>query len=166
MDVHGVEQVNIVALGGPDTITVHDLSGTGVLQVNVDLSSPPGSGTGDGQPDTVVVNGTTHNDSITVAGDASGAAVSGLAAAVHITGAEAANDRLVVNALGGNDVVDASGLAAGAIQLTADGGDGNDILIGSQGNDTLIGGAGDDILIGGPGQDVLDGGTGSNILIQ
>ena len=46
--------------------------------------------------------------------------------------------------------------------FTANGGDGNDILIGSPGNDTLSGGAGDDILIGNGGQDVLDGGTGNN----
>ena len=85
---------------------------------------------------------------------------------MHIAGAEAANDRLIVNALAGDDVVDASGLAAGAIQLTADGGDGNDVLIGGAGNDTLLGGAGDDVLIGGPGQDILDGGPGNNILIQ
>ena len=50
--------------------------------------------------------------------------------------------------------------------LTADGGDGDDVLIGGRGNDTLIGGAGDDVLIGGPGQDILDGGPGDNILIQ
>ena len=50
--------------------------------------------------------------------------------------------------------------------LTADGGDGDDVLIGSAGNDTLLGGAGDDVLIGGPGQDILDGGTGSNVVIQ
>ena len=37
--------------------------------------------------------------------------------------------------------------------LTANGGDGNDVLIGSAGNDTLTGGAGDDVLIG-------NGGTG------
>ena len=61
----------------------------------------------------------------------------GLAAQVNITGAEAANDRLTVNALAGDDVVEASGLAAGAIQLTADGGDGDDVLIGGAGNDTL-----------------------------
>ena len=46
--------------------------------------------------------------------------------------------------------------------FTANGGDGNDILIGSRGNDTLSGGAGDDILIGNGGQDILDGGTGNN----
>ncbi len=166
MDVNGVEQVNVAALGGADTVTVNDLTGTDVTGVNIDLAGTPGSATGDGQADSVIVNGTTANDAIIVAGDASGVAVLGLSAQVTITGAEAANDRLTINALGGDDVVDATGLLAGVIGLTADGGDGDDVLIGSAGNDTLNGGAGDDILIGGPGQDVLDGGTGDNILIQ
>jgi Ca2+-binding RTX toxin-like protein len=166
MDVNGVEQVNVVAVGGADTLTVNDLSGTGVTGVNIDLAGTPGSGTGDGQPDTVIVNGTNGNDTIIVAGNASGVAVLGLAAQVNITGSEAANDRLTVNALSGDDVVDATGLPAGVIGLTEDGGDGDDVLIGSAGNDTLTGDAGDDVLIGGPGQDVLDGGTGNNILIQ
>ena len=52
------------------------------------------------------------------------------------------------------------------MQLTANGGDGDDVLIGSAGNDTLIGGAGDDVLIGGAGHDILDGGPGNNIVIQ
>ena len=52
------------------------------------------------------------------------------------------------------------------MQLVADGGDGDDILIGSAGNDTLKGGAGDDVLIGGGGVDVLDGGTGNNVVLQ
>ena len=38
MDVNGVEQVNVVALGGADTITVNDLSHTGVTDVNLDLA--------------------------------------------------------------------------------------------------------------------------------
>jgi Ca2+-binding RTX toxin-like protein len=137
-----------------------------VTRVNLDLAGTPGSGVGNGAADSVIVNGTAGDDVITVAGDASGVAVLGLSAVVNITGAEAANDRLTVNALGGDDVVQASSLSAGAIGLIADGGDGNDVLIGSAGNDTLLGGAGDDVLIGGPGQDVLDGGTGDNILIQ
>jgi Ca2+-binding RTX toxin-like protein len=90
----------------------------------------------------------------------------GLATQVNITGAEAANDRLIVNTLGGDDVLVASGLAAGAIGLTEDGGDGDDILIGGAGNDVLLGGNGDDVLIGGPGLDTLNGGAGDNILIQ
>ena len=93
-------------------------------------------------------------------------AVLGLAARVNITGAEAANDRLTVNTLAGDDVVEASDLAAGAIQLTANGGDGSDVLIGGDANDTLVGGAGDDVLIGGPGVDTLDGGTGDNVVLQ
>ena len=56
---------------------------------------------------------------------------------MNITGAEAANDRLTINALAGDDVVEASGLAAGAIQLTADGGEGDDVLVGGDGNDML-----------------------------
>ena len=49
--------------------------------------------------------------------------------------------------------------------LTANGGDGDDVLIGSHGNDTLHGGAGDDVLIGNGGIDVLDGGPGNNVVI-
>ena len=90
----------------------------------------------------------------------------GPAAQINITGAEAGNDRLTVNALSGDDVVEASGLAAGAIQLTADGGVGNDILVGGDGNDVLMGGDGDDVLVGGAGLDVLDGGAGDNTVIQ
>jgi Ca2+-binding RTX toxin-like protein len=145
---------------------VGDLTGTDLSQLNLDLASPPGSGQGDGQADTIIVNGTSGDDVVSVAGNSSGVAVLGLAAQVNITGSEAANDRLIVKALAGDDVVEASGLSAGAIQLTEDGGSGDDVLIGSDGNDTLLGGDGDDVLIGGPGQDILDGGTGDNILIQ
>jgi Ca2+-binding RTX toxin-like protein len=166
MDLNGVEGINVNALGGADTLTVNDLTGTDVTAVNIDLAATPGSGTGDGQADSVIVNGTNGDDVIVVAGDSSGVSVMGLAAQVNITGAEAANDRLIVNALAGDDVFDASGVSAGAIGLVADGGDGDDVLIGGAGNDTLSGGAGDDVLIGGPGDDVLDGGTGNNILIQ
>jgi Ca2+-binding RTX toxin-like protein len=166
MDVNGVEQVNITAKGGADTITVGDLTGTGVTDVNLDLAGVPGTGTGDGAADTVVVNGTAGNDVISVAGDAGQADVLGLAARVHVVGAEAANDRLVVNAGAGDDVVTASGLSATAIGLEVNGEDGADVLIGGAGNDTLNGGNGDDILIGGPGQDILDGGPGANTVIQ
>jgi Ca2+-binding RTX toxin-like protein len=165
MDVNGVEQVNITDLGGADTLTVNDLSGTDVSGVNLDLAGTPGSGIGDGQADTVIVNGTAGNDTIAVVGNAGQSDVLGLAAKVHITSAEAANDRLIINAGAGDDVVTASGLSATAIGLVENGGDGNDVLIGGAGNDTLNGGAGDDILIGGLGQDVLDGGTGVNIVI-
>ena len=132
--------------------------------MNTNLASATGSG--DAAPDNVVAQGTGGDDVALVAGDASGVAVLGLAARVNITGSEAANDRVQVSVLAGDDVVEASGLAAGAIQLTEDGGDGNDVLIGSDGNDVLLGGAGDDVLIGGAGIDVLNGGDGDDIEIQ
>ncbi|QEH37688.1 Bifunctional hemolysin/adenylate cyclase precursor [Aquisphaera giovannonii] len=166
MDLNDVEGIDFNARGGADTITVNDLSGTDVTEVNLDLAGVPASGVGDGAADRVIVNATNGDDVAVVAGDASGVAVLGLAAQVNITGAEAANDSLTVNALGGDDVIQASGLSAGAISLVEDGGDGDDVLIGGGGNDTLLGGDGDDVLIGGPGQDVLDGGTGSNVLLQ
>jgi Ca2+-binding RTX toxin-like protein len=164
MDLNDVERIDVNPLGGADTITVNDLTGTAVTEVNLDLASPPGSGTGDGQADTVIVNGTDGDDAIAVAGDATGVSVLGLAARVNITGAEA-TDRLTVNALAGDDVVDASALTAGTLRLKAYGGDGDDVLIGSPGNDTLLGGAGDDVLNGNGGMDVLDGGPGDNTVI-
>ena len=112
------------------------------------------------------VFGTNGDDVAQVAGDASGVSVLGLAARVNLTGTEGANDTLAVNTQAGDDVIEATGLVAGAVNFVADGGTGDDVIIGSAGNDVLNGGDGDDVLIGGPGQDVLNGGTGNNILIQ
>ena len=92
--------------------------------------------------------------------------MTGLAARVDIAHAEADKDQLAISGLAGADVIDGSGLAADAIQLQADGGDGNDRLVGGAGADTLLGGAGDDFLAGGPAQDVLDGGPGNNVIVQ
>ena len=164
MDLDDVEAIDFKALGGADNVTVNDLSGTDVVEVNSDLAVVGGAG--DAQADNVNVQGTQGDDVALVAGDANGVAVLGLAARLNITGSEAANDRLTVNALAGDDVVEASGLAVGAIQLTANGGDGNDVLIGSDGNDVLHGDAGDDVILGGLGQDVIDGGDGEDIEIQ
>jgi Ca2+-binding RTX toxin-like protein len=160
MDFNDVESVDFQARGGADNIVVNDLSGTDVTQVNTDL------GAGDLQPDNVFVHGTSGDDVSLVAGDASGVAAFGLAAQVNITGAEAANDRLTVNLLAGDDVLEASSLTAVSIQLTGNGGDDDDILIGGDGNDVLNGGPGDDVLIGGPGDDILDGGPGDDIEID
>jgi Ca2+-binding RTX toxin-like protein len=91
--------------------------------------------------------------------------VDGLATKVAISGGEP-TDQLIVHALAGDDVIDASAVGSGSLSLTLDGGDGDDVVLGGAGDDTLLGGAGDDVLIGGAGNDVLDGGTGNNILIQ
>ena len=160
MDVDDTEAVQFNALGGSDDIAVHNLQGTDVRRVDLDLRSATGAG--DGLADKVTVEGTSGNDVITVS---SGVSVGGLFAAVNIRGAES-SDHLTVNALGGSDVVDASALTGGAIRFLASGGAGNDVLIGGAGNDTLLGGDGDDVLIGGAGNDGLDGGPGDDIRIQ
>jgi Ca2+-binding RTX toxin-like protein len=164
MDLDDTEAIEFNALGGADTIVVNDLSGTDVTEVNVNLAAS--NGAGDAQPDTVIVNATDADDVILVVGDAGGVTVFGLGAQINIAGFEAANDRLVINGLGGDDVIEASGVGAGSIQLTLNGGADNDILIGGDGNDVLTGGDGDDVLLGGPGTDVLDGQIGDDIEIQ
>jgi Ca2+-binding RTX toxin-like protein len=135
-----------------------------MTEIDADLAAAGGAG--DGAADTVAVEGTSGDDVAVVAGDAAGLQVFGLATRVNVTGAEAANDRLLVRALAGDDVVDASSVATGAAKLTLDGGADDDVLIGGDGDDVLLGGDGDDVLLGGPGIDTVDGGPGDNIVIQ
>ena len=89
---------------------------------------------------------------------------------------EQANDRLTLNGLGGDDVIDATGLEADGIQLTMNGGLGDDILIGSEGddlinggdgNDTALMGAGDDTFVWNPGDDndTLEGQAGFDTML-
>ncbi len=164
MDLNETERIDFKALGGADTIVVNDMSGTDVTDVHIDLSGVGGAG--DAQADTVIVNATNGDDVIFLSMQDGDLVVNGLASRIVIRGFEAANDRIVINGLAGDDVIEASGLPAGVMQLTANGGAGNDVLIGGAGNDTLLGGDGDDVLIGGLGLDILDGGLGDNILIQ
>jgi Ca2+-binding RTX toxin-like protein len=162
MDLNSVEHIQFNALGGADTISVNDLTGTGVTQVGIDLSSPAGSGIGDGAADSVTVDGTAASNQIVITGAGGSVSVTGLSAQVSLTGTEGANDSLVVNALGGSDNINASGLTAGQIKLTIDGGTGKDNIIGSAGDDVLIGGDGNDTVVGGRGNDTAFLGDGND----
>jgi hypothetical protein len=44
-------------------------------------------------------------------------------------------------------VIDASAVAAGAMLLTLDGGDGDDVILGGPGGDTILGGPGSNIVL-------------------
>ena len=164
MDLNGVENIDVTALGGADTITVNDLTGTGVKPGQHRSQRYPGSGSVTATPTPSSSTRPTATTSSPSANDNGVITVSGLGEDVTITGFDA-GDRIVINGLGGDDAIVASGLQPG-IQLTLNGGDGDDILIGGLGNDVLTGGNGDDVLIGGGGQDVLDGGPGDNVLLQ
>jgi hypothetical protein len=124
MDLSGVETIDVNALGGSDTITVDDITATDLSEANLNLNNS--EGVGDGQPDAVVVSGTDGDDKIQLLSSRSGTriAVLGLIPLVNIVGAEGSNDTLTVNALGGNDTVDASGLPSDLIGLTVNLGDG------------------------------------------
>jgi Ca2+-binding RTX toxin-like protein len=164
MDTAGVERVDFNALGGADLVTVNDLSGTDVKTVNTDLASALGGNTGDGQTDQVIVNGTNGNDTINLTADASGVAVSGLAALVAIQHQEP-SDKLDVNGRGGNDAISAAALAAQAITLTLDGGAGDDTIAGGQGIETLLGSEGNDSIDGNGGNDLALLGAGEDTFV-
>jgi len=121
MDTAGVEIVDFRALGGADTVTVNDLTGTDVTDVSVDLAGTPNGATGDGAIDRVIVNATNGVDTIDVSGDAAGLKVVGLAATTRILHQEPASDRLEINTLDGADTVTSAGLAAGAVRFFLDG---------------------------------------------
>ena len=118
MDTNDVEIVDDNPIGGADSVTVNDLTGTDVTQVNIDLAGAFGGTAGDGAVDSVVVNGTTGDDNIAVNGNGSGADVTGLAGALSVTHADP-TDTLSVNTLAGTDHVTTNGVA-GLIQVLVD----------------------------------------------
>jgi len=111
-DMNGIESLTLNALGGSDTITVNDLAGTDLTHANINLAGTGGEG--DGQPDTVIANGTPGPDKVHVGTAGSSVVVSGLPTELQLTGGEAANDGLQINTLGGKDSVS---VAAGVSQL-------------------------------------------------
>jgi hypothetical protein len=119
MDTDGVEIVDDNALGGGDSVTVNDLTGTDVTQTNLDLAGTLGGSAGDGAVDSVVVNGTNADDTIDIDGNGAGADVSGLATAVSVRHADQ-GDSLSVNTLAGTNRVSANG-AFGALAVLVDG---------------------------------------------
>ena len=112
MDMDGVERLDLTTLGGVDTVTVDDMSGTDFRRADVDLSGPVGGG--DGAGDTVNVNGTAGADRIRVVTDAARVDVKGLATKVRLTGSETI-DQLKISTLDGNDTVRIDGAVFGLI---------------------------------------------------
>ncbi|MCB9939631.1 MAG: hypothetical protein H6823_15420, partial [Planctomycetaceae bacterium] len=109
--VSGIEQINLVGVNAADdTVTINDLTGTGVALVNVNVGT---NGT-----DAVTVNGTSGNDSVTAVQNGGNVEVTGLAAKVVVSNAEA-TDSVTFNGLGGNDTLTTDGTAATVTVATA-----------------------------------------------
>ena len=170
MDVNDVEKIDVNALGGADKVVVNDLSGTDVEEIDLSLAAISGGNAGDGQVDSVVVNGTAAGERIPVQGTAGGILVNGgfaqgasLQYFMVIRAVEPA-DCLQINGNGGDDTIDASALQT-PVTFRAEGRAGNDILLGSPGDDVLVGGDGNDAIDGNGGSDFLDGGDGDDTFV-
>ncbi|HEU4839943.1 MAG TPA: calcium-binding protein, partial [Ilumatobacteraceae bacterium] len=72
-------------------------------------------------------------------------------------------EKLVLLANGGDDSFSATGNLAALVAITADGGAGNDTLLGSNGIDLLLGGDGNDFVDGQQGNDVGFLGAGDDV---
>jgi RTX calcium-binding nonapeptide repeat (4 copies) len=88
----------------------------------------------------------------------------GCAGVGTITCALAGFQEFVLLGGAGDDVIQLSGISGHTFAITALGGRGNDLLIGTPGNVKLFGGPGDDILISMPGN-CFSRGTGSDIVL-
>jgi Ca2+-binding RTX toxin-like protein len=118
MDLNDFEGVVVRALGGADTLTVDDLDGTGVKNVDVDLAGF--GGVGDAAADTVVANGSDGKDVVNVTRVLGQVVVKGLAAQLRLDGSEPANDALRLQTLAGDDRVTVAPDVAGLIQPVVD----------------------------------------------
>jgi hypothetical protein len=118
MNMDGVEQLDVHALGGADAVTIADTSGTDLRKVNLDLSAT-GVGDGDNSIDTVTVTGTDDADHVRVHARGDDVHVHGLHPDVRITGNEP-TDELHVNTLDGNDHVHVDDAVADRITLNVD----------------------------------------------
>jgi Ca2+-binding RTX toxin-like protein len=160
LDVSGFEQMK---MNNGNEVRVGDLSGTGVsvLRINFDPHT-------DGGFDEASVNGTSAADRIRIAGSpTTGVTVFGVPTTVLITGAES----LTVIGRDGDDIIDATGLSAGIVNLTEFGDlgagpvAGNDTLIGTPGHDQLIGGDGTDRFEERGGNDFNDAVPGEVVIL-
>jgi Ca2+-binding RTX toxin-like protein len=151
VDIKGSSAANELRVGGAIQI-----GGMGALinvaraqAANDKLNLDPGAGT-----DRVIVEGTAGNDTIGVAASAVAGhiAVSGGPAGLPIDVVN--SEALAIEALGGNDTLNAGLGLATLTQLTLDGGAGNDTINGGDGNDTLRGGTENDSIDGNRGDDV------------
>jgi Ca2+-binding RTX toxin-like protein len=97
IDLTSVERIQFEAQGTtPNTITINDLTGTGVQQVAIDLGSGAPDDTVNGVADTVNIK-STSGQPITVSDHKGVVTVTGPASTVTISNFETSRDHLVIN---------------------------------------------------------------------
>jgi Ca2+-binding RTX toxin-like protein len=121
MNLDVVEHLDLRPLGGADTVTVNDVTGTALTKADIDLSLAGNGGASDGAADVVIVNGTNADDHVNVAAQGAQAVVSGLQPQTRITGANTSDpDELQVKTRDGNDTVNVDPAVAALIGVTTD----------------------------------------------
>ncbi len=128
MDLNDVETINFNALGGAR----YRHGERSVRHRRQDGRDQPGEVPSGAPPETASWTPSslmqqTGMMSIKITGSGGAIAVNGLAAQVTVGGAES-TDSLIINALGGNNAIDASGLSTSMIKLTINGGAGVDVI--------------------------------------
>jgi Ca2+-binding RTX toxin-like protein len=98
LDMNAVERVDLATLGGIDTVTIGNMSGTTVRRAVVDLSNSIGAR--DGQPDTVTVSGIVDGSQAAIAAVEGRIELQGLRTSVGVAGSDTI-DLLDVTARGG-----------------------------------------------------------------
>ena len=156
----------------PITVTIsHENAPTTAANSTARISLPPDSAHLAGG--SLIVVGTTGDDRILVNPVGNTGAVQVFVNSGSLgTFTLAANGRIIVAALAGNDDIQIAGgvrvpsvLYGGPGNDRIKGGGGRNIEVGCDGNDTLIGGNAGDLLIGGSGSDRLVAGQGNDILV-
>jgi Ca2+-binding RTX toxin-like protein len=110
---------------------------------------------GDGL-DTAEVNGGNGNETFTVVANGTRVRIDRLDPAPFAIDA-GTMEKVVMNMNGGDDRFSATGNLSALVQLTVDGG---------AGNDTILGGNGADLLMGGDGNDFIDGNQGTDTALM
>ena len=118
MDLDDVEVIDVRALGGTDAITVGDVGPTDLRRVDVGLATTLGDNASDGVADTVTVTGTPGIDTIRASTVGAAAEVTGLSAVVRVLHADRDLDTLVLETLGGADVVSVDADVQNVVRVT------------------------------------------------
>jgi Ca2+-binding RTX toxin-like protein len=160
---------------GADTVTLHGSDGDdraaigSGTEATISGAGPDVSVAGIGSGDHATFDGGTGTDTATYTGTAGadqvGIARNGDSVATFAEGGAPVDtnvEELVVQGLGGNDVLTAQNGIGALTHLTLDGGAGDDDLRGGDGADTLIGGIGDDHVDGNIGADTAQLGAGND----
>jgi hypothetical protein len=122
IDAQSIQDVSWFGFGGSDeggfgdSVTVNDLSGTGVVNFTPDFSAPSDPAAPNNSADQLRVVGTPGDDHIAVSGAGAHITVAGLTPTITPVELDS-KDVLRIDTLAGNDTVDSSQLERGLVQL-------------------------------------------------